>query len=574
MLFQKQVKAYLSVVIALLVLVVFCVNIRGEQLMGLGPDVNLFELGKSAEGKAYITIAASAKRAYMMNLTDPSNTEALEKLVVMSNDFITTYPTSEWIPEIYFYLGKVLVQLGRVEAGIATLEKMLSDTPPNHAVVTRYHDYTLDAIKWYPFEYGLLELGFAYEKLKKHDKADAVYEKLITHPEFAGGKFSEIARQILEIDIALRTGNVPEFHKVWIGRTAPNFRMENRQLKEPALHQYSGKVVLLYYGETNMQVLLDLMKIHNKYENQNFQIITANADVSEAVVSKPILKNGAAWVHYHDRFGKIVDMFHLRSLPAIFLIDSEGIVRKTQANGETLEKAIDELVTENNLTYADPRSQEIITAAFKAHGGLEKLQRVENFVYNYHSIGYLADGSIDSEVNGKSYSNCDKYRSENQTNTGKQSIQIFDGKAVYTKTGEDAYKRLSPEHTEYLIELYKDNVFNEPMWLLTSLAKSTILIQYVGKENVEGTPASVIRVRQPSGTPIKVYFSEKTDYIIQYVVEQGPVNKVISLKQYKDVDGIRYPHHWVEKQYYHIETSFTNVSFNAVIDPKLFNPKE
>ena len=576
MLFHKQVKVYLSIniVLVMLILVVFCINISSAELMGLGTSVSLFELEKSAEGKAYITIVASAKRAYMNHLSDLSKTEPLEKLVAISNDFLTTYPSSEWKSEITFYLGKTLVLLGRIETGITTLEKLIADTPPDHAVVTRYTDYSKDAIQWHPFERGLLELGLAYDKLKQHDTADVIYRKLITHPAFVGGMSAAVARQILELDTTLRTVDVPAMHKVWIGKTTPNFRLENRQWKEPALHQHRGQVVLLYYGETNRQVLLNLMKIHNKYENQEFQIITANADVSETSESKPILRNGSAWLHYRDRFGKIVDIFQIRSLPAIFLIDSEGIVRKTQLNGIALEKAVDELVTKNDATYTDPRTKEIITASVDAHGGLEKLQKVENFVYNYHIVGYRADGAIDSEGNGKSYSYRDKFRSENQTNTGKQFIRIFDGKAVYEKTENKPYKRLPPEHAEYAIGVYKDIAFNEPIWLITTLAKDGIPIQYVGKENVEGTLASVLRIRQPSGTPIKIFISEKTGYIVQYVIEQGPVNKVISLRQYKDVDGIKYPHHWVEKHYYHIETSYRNVSFNVEIDPKLFNPKE
>ena len=576
MLFQKQVKVYLSIsiVLVMLVLVVCCINMSSAELMGLGTSINLFELGKSAEGKAYITVASSAKRAYMNHLSDPSNTEPLEKLVAISNDFLSKYPSSEWIAEISFYHGKALLHLGHLETGIATLEKLITDTPPDHAVVTRYTDYSKDAIRWYPFERALLEIGLAYDKLKQHDTADAIYKKLITQPEFIGGMQAEIARQMLGLDKALRIENVPILHNVWIGKTTPNFRLENKQWKEPSLHQHRGQVILLYYGATNRQVLLNLMKIHNKYENQEFQIITANADLSDTSQSKSILKNGSAWLHYRDRYGKIVDIFQIRSIPAIFLFDSEGTVRKTKLNETTLENAVDELVAENNATYDDPRTQEVITAALESHGGLEKLQRVESFVYNYHTVGYLKDGSIDNEGNGIYYSYRDKYRSENLTDIDKQFIKIFDGKAVYEKTGNKPYKRLPPEHAEYVMGHYKDIAFNEPIWLITTLANDELPIQYVGTENVEGTLTSVLRVRQPSGTPIKIFISQKTGYIIQYVIEHGPVNRVISLGQYKDIDGIKFPHHWVEKYYYHTETSYRDVRFNVEIDPKLFNPKK
>ena len=71
----------------------------------------------------------------------------------------------------------------------------------------------------------------AYDKRNQHDKADAVYKKLITHPEFANGLQAGIARQILELDTALRTGEVPKIHNAWIGQTAPNFQIEKEDTR-------------------------------------------------------------------------------------------------------------------------------------------------------------------------------------------------------------------------------------------------------------------------------------------------------------------------------------------------------
>ena len=575
MFFRKQARLgmWLSSVLTLLMLVIYCVNITSAQQLEAGASVNIKKLDKRATVEAYNTLLVTAMRAFMKYLTDPSDTEALEKLVAMSNDFIAAHPLSERIGEVYYYLGKALVRLGRVETGIATLEKLIKDTPPDRVDVKYYSGGIGYRLRWHPLEHGSLELGLAYDKRNQHDKADAVYKKLITHPEFAGGLQAGIARQILELDTALRIGEVPKVHNAWIGQTAPNFRIEDTPWKQSDLHQYRGKVVLLYYGTTDTPSL-KLKVVHSKYKNKRFQLITANADVSEPLRSKPIVKKGSAWIHYHDIYGKLVNLFQIRALPAVFLVDSDGIVRKTHLDGASLEKAVEELVTENSATYTDPRTQKIIAAAVEAHGGLEKLKAVENIVYNFHSSGHQSEGSIDAHAVAKIYLTRDKFRMDWSVNTSALFTRIFDGTAIYKKTGDGTYEQVPLVHAKFLIDIYKNNAFRQPIWLLTTLAQNEIPIQYVGTENVGGVAASVLRVRQPSGAPLKIFISEKTGYIVQFVNEQGAVNRVLSFEQYKDVDGIKISHHWIEKHQWHDETSLSNISFNAEIDPELFNPKE
>ena len=577
MLFRKQAMLgmWLSSVLTLLMLVIYCVNITSAQQLEAGASVNLKKLDKRATVEAYNTLLATAMRAFMKYLTDPSDTDALEKLVAMSNDFIAAHPLSERIGEVYYYLGKALVRLGRVETGIATLEKLIKDTPPDRVDVKYYSGGIGYGLRWHPLEHGSLELGLAYDKRNQHDKADAVYKKLITHPEFANGLQAGIARQILELDTALRTGEVPKIHNAWIGQTAPNFQIEKEDTpwKQNDLHHYRGKVVLLYYGTTDTPSL-KLKVVHSKYKNKGFQLITANADVSNAHISKPIVKKSAAWIHYHDIYGKLINMFQICTLPAVFLIDSDGIVRKTPPDEAALEKAVEQLVTENSATYTDPRTQKIIAAAVEAHGGLEKLKAVENIVYNFHSSGHHPDGSIDAGAVAKVYLTRDKFRMDWSLNTGTLLSRIFDSTAIYEKTDDRTYEQVPLVHARYMIDLYKDNAFHQPIWLLTTLAQNEIPIEYVGTKDVDGVSAAVLSVQQPSGTPLKIYISEKTNYIVQFVDEQGPVNRVMSLEQYKDVDGIKISHHWIEKHQEHVETSLSNITLNAEIDPELFNPKE
>lgn len=580
MFFRQQTELSMSLKSVLVLFTVLCVSTSYAQQVGSGASVNLRKPDNQEIFDAYKAISYAAMSAFMKHLIDPNDTEELEKLVVMSNDFITAHPSSERVDKVYYYLGKASVKLGRVETGIAALEKLIRITPPDYVPGTRFPMSIGNAFRWRSLERGLLELGLAYDKQKAHGKADAVYKKLIAHAEFAGGMQAEIARQILDLDTASRIGEVPKKHNGWIGQTAPRFEIINKNplwrefLPERDSWHYRGKVVLLYYGvnEADTQSL-NLKVVYSKYKNKKFQLITANADASKTQISDPLVLKRAAWLHYYDLYGKLMNMFQIHTLPAVFLMDANGVVRKTDLDEEVLEKAVDELVKENLATYDDPRTQKIVAKAVEAHGGLEKLKVVENIVYNDYSVSHLPDGSTYIGEVAKMYLTPDRFRYDWTNKTGVQLSRIYDGAAIYNKINEGTFKQVPEKNAKFLIEFYKDNAFHEPIWLLVTLAQNEIPIQYVGTEKVKDGFASVLRVWQPSGIPLKIFISEKTGYIVQFVREEAHENRVTSLEQYKDVEGIKISHHWIQTYHGNYETVLTNISFNAEIDPKLFEVK-
>lgn len=549
---------WLISVLALLMVVVFCVNITdAKQLVD------------------YDTILTLALFGFSKQLIEPSDTETLEKLVAMAYDFITAYPASERIDQVRYLLGKTLVQLGDVETGIKTLQELIENTTPDRIVVTRYPNQIGDVLRWSPFERGLLELGMAYDKNKQHDKADEIYKELKTHPKFEDGLHARIARLFLETATALRIGEMPMSHDAWIGLQAPHFWLQNDPLgKRHSLQQYRGEVVLLYFDAT---VMPNLKQVHEKYKDQRLQIININVDPNPPILDGIEKESVVPWSHSRYTVAKLIDMFHVHVLPSVFLIDSEGVIRKTNFTGAPFEKTVDELVTENSATYTDPRTKQVITKAVAAHGGLEKLQAVKNIVFNFHTF-VLSDGSLDEIGSGNSYMFRDKIRWEiEDADTDVRAITFFDGDSIYELEGDtftegDTFKQLRTTKSD--IESYKDLLFREPIWLLPFLVQNESLIQYVGTENVKGTPATVLRVRQPSGQPLRIFISEKTHHIVQLLIEDGPQNTVWFFEQYKDVDGIKTAHHWIEKNGVHNEIALTKIVLNAEIDPELFNPKK
>ncbi len=572
MFFRQQTDLSMSLKSVLVLFTVLCISTSYAQQVGSGvsatlrrPDIRAME--------TYKEISSTAVLGFMKYLTDPNDTDTLEKLVTLSDDFIKKHPSSERIGEVYYYYGKALTQLGQVEKGIAIFEKLIANVSPDHIAATYYSDGMADKLNWRPYEHGLLQLGLAYDKQKAHDKANAVYKKLITNSDYAGGVQAQSARQILETDITSRTGEVLKSHIVWKGQTAPNFRMrhgESRHQRSSLKHS-QGKIVLLYYGVKDTQNL-NLKQLHDKYKDQKLQIISVNPNISEKPVMKPVETIENTWIHFRDTHGKIADMYQIRTLPAVFLLDSDGVVQETHIDAATIEKTVAELVEENLNTYADPRTQNLVTKAVEAHGGFEKLKAVENMVMNVSLFEYFPDGDSEVEGYGKIYYYPDRFRAEFHTNEGERAIQLFDGTSLYVSEG-GKLQQLPHEEAKYAINRHKDMVFQEPIWLLIKLVQKKIPIQYVGTETVNGESAVVLRVRQPSGKPLKIFISKKTHLIMQYVFSDGRVDTVQSFKQYKEVDGIIISHQIIFKNESHNEVYISDISFNVEIDPKLFNPK-
>ena len=306
-------------------------------LMLIGFCVNLASGADSIKtAYKYQEIKALAKKLEK----NQSESEDLETLVAKSKTFIETHPTYKRVDEVYYALGNALVELERVEEGIKVFEQLITAHPAARKV-----------------ESGLLGLGLAYDKLGKHDKADAAYKKLIEHPKFGSRSQAKIAKKILEQERASRKGESPIQPRAsagpseWVGKPAPDFEVMDLKGKKLSLKKYRGQVVLLDFWATwcgpCIAEVPNVKATYKKYKDQKFQIIGISLDNSKATLEKYIAKEGLGWHHYLDASGKVSTLYKVSGIPSTFLIDGEGVIRKADLRGHTLETAVAELVKEN-----------------------------------------------------------------------------------------------------------------------------------------------------------------------------------------------------------------------------------
>jgi predicted Zn-dependent peptidase len=215
------------------------------------------------------------------------------------------------------------------------------------------------------------------------------------------------------------------------------------------------------------------------------------------------------------------------------------------------------------------KAKKVLATAVDAHGGLEKLQAVKNIVMEARATANSPMGQM--QIEGKSYYLYpDKFRQDVKMPQGEMSY-VFDGTTGFALTPMGA-QPLPPD----VANSFKDAVYRETLWLLTNLSQNEISIQYAGTEEVQGKPAHVLLVPQPSGEVLRLFVSEETRYVVKIAyreMAQGvTANRETLMDDYRDVDGVKVPYHTVQNVDGQLfsESWITGVTLNAELDETLF----
>lgn len=121
-----------------------------------------------------------------------------------------------------------------------------------------------------------------------------------------------------------------------------------------SLKKYRGKVILLDFWATWCGPCLvempNVKRVYQKYKDQNFQIIGISLDTSRSNLRSYLKREGITWPQFFDGAGwknSIAQKYGINSIPRMYLIDGNGIIRKENVRGRALEVAVAELVREN-----------------------------------------------------------------------------------------------------------------------------------------------------------------------------------------------------------------------------------
>ena len=262
----------------------------------------------------------------------------------------------------------------------------------------------------------------------------------------------------------------------------------------------------------------------------------------------------------------------------------------TVGNKENFDRPLDEFGMVNEIEIAQPeptpaepmpeaseadmmKAKEILAAAVAAHGGLEKLQAVKNIVIEARASTNSSQGPM--QIDGTSYYVYpDKFRQDLKLPQAKMAY-VFDGTSGFAITPMGNQPMPSQ-----MAATFKDAIFRETLWLLPNLSQNDIPLQYAGTEEVDGKPASILLVPQPSGEMLRLFVSDDTHYVVKLsyreTAQGTAVIRETYMKDYRDVDGVKVPYHIVQNVEGQLfsESKVTNVTLNAELEESLFQEPE
>jgi tetratricopeptide (TPR) repeat protein len=198
-------------------------------------------------------------------------------------------------------------------------------------------------------------LCIAYAQTGEKEKALDSFEKALLSPDLY---FSEEIFEKKEFD---PIKNEPRFKKavknlkdkLGINKPAKNFSLVTLSGENIELKKLKGKVVLLDFWATWCEPCIrempNIMKLHQEFKDKDLIIIGLSVDKEKKELEEFLKKQGIKWPQIYTQSESnryIISTYNVRALPATFLIDKKGILRKINLRGEPLRKALQKLIEE------------------------------------------------------------------------------------------------------------------------------------------------------------------------------------------------------------------------------------
>jgi len=142
-----------------------------------------------------------------------------------------------------------------------------------------------------------------------------------------------------------------------IGKVAPDFSAPNPQGKIISLSDSKGKVTLIHFWSSwfkaSRRENVRLVKLYEKYHDEGLEMIGISLDGNEqqqhpksdwkkAIKEDQLIWNQISNLNYFN--DTICKTYSVRSLPATFLLDSDGVIVAKNLTGNSLDSKLSELL--------------------------------------------------------------------------------------------------------------------------------------------------------------------------------------------------------------------------------------
>lgn len=145
------------------------------------------------------------------------------------------------------------------------------------------------------------------------------------------------------------------------GQVAPEVVGKDHRGRPFALGDYRGKVVVLTFGATWCGPCVGMFpkerELVAKLAGRDFALVGVNADEDLATLRKSIDSGEITWRCWWDggMDGPITTRWGVIAIPAVFVLDRAGVIRKKDVRGDDLEKVVMDLLDEKPAGPVAPK---------------------------------------------------------------------------------------------------------------------------------------------------------------------------------------------------------------------------
>lgn len=258
--------------------------------------------------------------------------EALEKGLQRQAD-------NEQFFHFYMTLARLYIEIGREKAAEHLINRFRSVIKPDdlqaHFILSR-----------------MLEMANEYEEVLK------VFENLEKRYPEDYRVLEELAR-IHEVlgnpDFAAKYRKKVDPMSELVGKIVPDFSATDLEGRPISLQDYRGKVVLLDFWAVwcgpCITEMPNVKRVYNTYKDQGFDIIGVSLDTDEARLRNYLKKNNIRWrqIFSGQKWrSPLAQGYHIRSIPAPWLIARDGTLISRKARGSKLERLVVEALEDKS----------------------------------------------------------------------------------------------------------------------------------------------------------------------------------------------------------------------------------
>ncbi len=132
-----------------------------------------------------------------------------------------------------------------------------------------------------------------------------------------------------------------------VGKVVPDFSATDLDGKPISLQQYRGKVILLDFWAIwcgpCLAEMPNVKSVYDTYKDEGFDIIGVNLDTDETRLRNYLKENNIPWrqIFSGQKWrSPLAQKYHIRSIPALWLIDRDGTLISREARGVKLGRLV------------------------------------------------------------------------------------------------------------------------------------------------------------------------------------------------------------------------------------------